>query len=188
VKLFLFDERQTDAWRPFALTRPIGELLFGTRLLRERIERFAGRPTSAALTRPWLQSFREPDAPPAWPRSRVVPDGERLFVSSRFVPADGQRFEGRGEKPVLLLTDDGVVGAYIPPGQPSPDSDWLEAPEGPPGGGEWLERHVEGAVLDAVWRLVDLNPDQLAADLAADPETAESVVPDGAHLLGTGER
>ena len=44
MKLYLFDDSVADTWHPFSLTRPCSELIFGTSLLRERLERFAGRP------------------------------------------------------------------------------------------------------------------------------------------------
>jgi hypothetical protein len=41
-RLFLFDDSVARSWHPFALTRPAGELLFGTETLRARCERVFG--------------------------------------------------------------------------------------------------------------------------------------------------
>ena len=89
MKLYLFDDRVADTWHPFSLTRPCSELLFGTSLLRERLERFAGRPTTSVLSRPWLRDFRETDAPSVIGRGPLPADEERLVISSRFVPSAG---------------------------------------------------------------------------------------------------
>lgn len=43
MSLYLFDDAVAREWSPFRLTRPVGELLFGCLLLRERAERFWGR-------------------------------------------------------------------------------------------------------------------------------------------------
>lgn len=188
MKLFLFDDRIADAWYPFSLTRPVGELLYGAQLLRERLERFAGRPTSASLTRAWLASFREPGAPVAMPRTADLVADEKLLLSSRFVPAADQRFEGRGERPLLLRASEEVVGCYVPAGHTSPDQAWLEEPGEAPGEGEWEERTVDGRLVDAPWRLVSGNPERLAADLAAEEVhgSEAAALPEGTHMVGDG--
>lgn len=167
MKLFLFDERSTDAWHPFSLTRPAAELLFGAHLLRERLERFAGRPCTATLTRGWLSSFAEPGGPVAHSRDSGLPPGEKLLLSSRFVPGDGERFEGRGNRPVLLVSGSSVAGCYLPEGSAAPGSEWLEVPDGVPLDGDWVERPVVGDLLGGVWNLIALNAERLAADLTA---------------------
>ncbi len=171
MKLYLFDDRVADAWHPFALTRPAGELLFGALLLRERLERYAGRPATASLTRPWLRSFQEPGAPVAVPRSAASPDHERLLLCSRFVPTIGERFEGRGQRPILLLAGDGVAGCYLPAGHPGPATEWLEEPEAGPVADHWETRIVSGALVGAAWQLITGNPGQLLADLTDDPRS-----------------
>jgi UDP-N-acetylglucosamine diphosphorylase/glucosamine-1-phosphate N-acetyltransferase len=186
VKLYLFDDSLTDDWHPFSLTRPTAELMFGTLLLRERLERFAGRPASATLTRSWLGAFQEEGAPRAVPRTADLEDGEMLLLSSRFVPAAGQRFEGRGEEPLILLAEEEVVGCYVPRGRAAPDVSWIEQPSGAPGDHEWTERTVDGGQIDAVWRLVAGNRGRLAADLAAEAAhgSRRSSLPDGVHVIG----
>jgi UDP-N-acetylglucosamine diphosphorylase/glucosamine-1-phosphate N-acetyltransferase len=197
LKLYLFDDRVADAWHPFALTRPAGELLFGALLLRERLERYAGRPATASLTRPWLRSFQEPGAPVAVPRSAASPDHERLLLCSRFVPTIGERFEGRGQRPILLLAGDGVAGCYLPAGHPGPATEWLEEPEAGPVADHWETRIVSGALVGAAWQLITGNPGQLVADLTDDPrargdsgEPPSGTFRVGGHaiLLGEGVR
>ena len=168
MRLYLFDDRVADGWHPYSLTRPVSELLFGTLLLRERLERYAGCPATALLSREWLQQYQESGAPAAFTRTENLPEQERLLLSSRFVPGASARFEGRGDAPILLVTDADVVGCYLPEGHPGPQPGWLEAPEGPAGPGDWVEKQVDGGCVDAVWRLVAENPGRLEADLAAE--------------------
>jgi len=183
VNLYVFDDAVADGWSPFALTRPIGELRFGDRLLRERLEAFAGTPARGTLTRAWLRDFREPGAPPALVRDALTGNGPRLFLSSRFVPGTGTRLElPVADEPLLLLADDIVVGLALPSGSEGPDASWLSKPGTFPGA---RERHVVGSTLDRPWTLVARNPDRLAEDLSAANE--ESIaLPPGVHRIGDG--
>lgn len=187
MKLYLFDDRVADSWHPFSLTRPGSELLFGTLLLRERLERFAGRPTTSVLTRPWLEAFEEADAPGATRVGPLPSDEERLVVSSRFVPSAEVRFEGRGKRPVLLTTEDKVIGLYLPSGTPGPNLEWLDSPDERGVSAGWERRHVDGGHVDTVWRLVAENPGRLTADLALDAASRGGVerLPEGTWKLGT---
>jgi UDP-N-acetylglucosamine diphosphorylase/glucosamine-1-phosphate N-acetyltransferase len=187
MKLYLFDDRATDAWHPFQLTRPASELLFGALLLRQRLERFAGRPATSVLTRPWLSGFEEPGGPAASPRKALPADEERLLLSSRFVPSSEARFEGRGGDPMLLVTRDEVVGCYVPAGTPGPGPEWLEVPDDSTGVGGWKARRIDGALLDSVWRLVAENPGRLVADLAREAASRGGVelLPEGTWKLGS---
>jgi UDP-N-acetylglucosamine diphosphorylase/glucosamine-1-phosphate N-acetyltransferase len=188
VKVYLFDEGLTDQWHPFALTRPCGELRFGDRLLRERVEVFTGRPVTAALSRSWLTAFGEPGAPPVLDRDtdrrEGSPDtraGDRLFLSSRFVPSVGSRWSEPVAEGALLLHADGQpVGAWVPDGREAPRASWFRKPGELPGFGE-IE--LAGARLSRVWDLIERNPDQLAADLAIGRSTP---LPRGSHGIGEG--
>ncbi|MFO7588930.1 MAG: putative sugar nucleotidyl transferase [Gemmatimonadota bacterium] len=183
MTLYLFDDAASDLWGPFALTRPIGELRFGDRLLRERLETFAGISARAALTRAWLAEFREAGAPPALPRDSELGDGDRLFLSSRFVPDAGSRLGSLAvDAPVLLLAGNAVAGLWVPAGREGPDGGWLLEPGPFPGA---VERDVAGAVLPWPWSLIERNRDRLAADLASAGSGPRSL-PEGVHLVGDG--
>ena len=187
MKLYLFDDSVADTWHPFSLTRPCSELLFGTSLLRERLERFAGRPTTSVLSRPWLEAFQESDAPNVIGRGPLPTGEERLVISSRFVPSADARFEGRGERPVLLTTDGEVVGCYLPAGTAGPEQEWLEAPDESVAGGAWEARSVDGGYVNTAWRFVAENPGRLAADLAREAASRGGVdeLPEGTWKLGS---
>ena len=183
MNLYLFDDAVADGWSPFALTRPIGELRFGDRLLRERLEDFAGTAARGTLTRSWLQDFREAGAPPALPRDGVAGTESRLFLSTRFVPGTETPLDvSSPDVPLLLLSGDVVVGLVVPPGHEGPDAAWLAEPGAFPGA---KERDVGGSTLDRPWTLVARNPERLAADLAA-AGAQSAALPPGVHTIGDG--
>jgi UDP-N-acetylglucosamine diphosphorylase/glucosamine-1-phosphate N-acetyltransferase len=182
VKLYLFDDRAADGWHPFSLSRPCCELLFGTMRLRQRIERFAGRPAAGCISRSWLGDFTEDDAPPVITDAAVIPvDGPRLCVSSRAVPDPAVRFEG-GREPAILRMEDDVVGCYLPAGEPSPSADWLASPAPVEG---WDGRPVTGRLLGEVWELVIHSSTQVAADVLAMRPQSTGTTP-AAEVLGSG--
>jgi UDP-N-acetylglucosamine diphosphorylase/glucosamine-1-phosphate N-acetyltransferase len=161
VRLYLFDDARADGWSPFALSRPVSELRFGCLLLRERLERFAGRDADGILTRPWLSDFDEAGAPPVVPPGRPDGDRDRLLLSSRFVPPDDARFRDPGEAAVLTAGGD-AVGAWLPAGRETPDGGWTSEPGPLPGA---REVEVEGRLLTAVWELVGHGPGRTARDV-----------------------
>lgn len=194
MKLVLFDDATADGWRPFSLTRPIGEVRFGAMTLRARIEAWADRLADLALTRPWLAGYTEDGAPPAAPRD-AAPQGELLLVSSRFVP-EGQppREVEEARRPVVLTCRGAVVGCRLPAGADRPDDDWLADPGEIDGA---REVDVSGRLLGGVWQLVEHGPERLARDvdeaarlrgLDLGPETPPGVyrLGDGPLVLGDG--
>ena len=64
VRLYLFDDQAARAWEPFALTRPAGELLYGTTTLRGRMERVFAVQCQGHLVAEHLAGFEEEGAPP----------------------------------------------------------------------------------------------------------------------------
>ncbi|MDT8435172.1 MAG: putative sugar nucleotidyl transferase [Gemmatimonadota bacterium] len=183
MRLFVFDDARADAWEPFALTRPCGELRFGASLLRERLEAATGLAASAALTRPWLTAFREEGAPPCLPRHRPPAAPQRgVWLSSRFVPAGGLELDAGDEaRPLLFVCGGEVAGLRLPAGHEPPDAAWLAAPAPRPDA-EMFE--VPGRLLPHVWSLVEGNAERLAADLADGPCGAPP--PPHVHVLGDG--
>ncbi|MFQ5689866.1 MAG: putative sugar nucleotidyl transferase [Gemmatimonadota bacterium] len=191
MKLFVFDDRIADGWAPFSLTRPCSELLLGTYLLRERIERWAGIACSGLVTRPWLESFTEQGAPPVVPTSRLPEHETAIFVCSRAVVTGGSI--PAGDRPANLWIGETLVGSSVPAGAPRPAAGWFTDP-GPLSGAEDVP--LEGDVLCEPWDFVSSNPDRLLADLSApevegigDPSVAPAEagdLPRGVELLGRG--
>ncbi len=83
--LILFDDAIARDWFPFCLTRPAGELRFGTMTLRQRAERRFGLRCAGHIAAPHLRAFDEPWAPPVL-NGPPSPDRPTLFLSSRAVP------------------------------------------------------------------------------------------------------
>lgn len=197
MKLHLFDDVRTDGWHPFSLSRPVSELRFGVLLQRSRLERWAGRTSSAIHTRPWLASFSEGDAPEVRSREEIEPagdpDGERLWLSTRWVPpqaADAAPGDAPApDVPGVLRCGDRVVGWRLPAGTPGPETAWLSTPgdddAGPPGA---AVVEVGGSVLEEPWDLVAGGAERIRRDVRALAPAAslrsEGDLPEGVRLLG----
>jgi len=199
-RLWMMEDDTARSWQPFALTRPVGELLFGTETLRARCERVLGRRCERYAGCPSLAGFEEPGAPfsagsgegldvlagssepdqssgeatrPASPRTAT------LVLSSRFVPAEtafrASRAKGFGSAPAVLATDGETAGVWLP-ASVAPTHDRLAAPPA-----QWPRIPVDGALLDSVWRLMACNGDRIAADADRFPDDEP---PPGAHRIG----
>ncbi len=175
-RLLLFDDEVARGWHPFALTRPAGELLFGTETLRARCERVFGARCEGHLAGDALLGFEEPGAPPCLGAGAPGDDGYRLLVSSRFVPAETPAEWRAG--PAVMCAGDTPVGAALPPRTPVPAG--LAAGRFPE---EWPRTPVAGRVLESVWELMAANGDRLRADGARFPASG---LPAGAHRVGDG--
>lgn len=201
-RLFTFDDAEAQDWLPFALTRPVGEMLFGTETLRARAERTLGSTCEGHLTRSALAGFEEPDAPPCVAGSEIGGEGGRLFLSSRFVPGEARDFGDRllrrlGDQPAVLAAapapDGGTTGgsppsalpagAWLPPGTPVPSQ--LCAGRYP----DWATVPVEGRLLRSPWELIDANAERIRADAErfADCDLPASVHRLGQHRIALGD-
>ncbi len=175
-RLFLFDDPVARGWHPFALTRPVGELLFGTETLRARCERVFGVVCEGHLAGDALQGFEEPGAPPCLGAGEPGDDELRILLSSRFVPAEAPAEWPAG--PAVVATGATPVGVRVPDGAPLPPG--LEAGSYPDA---WPRVSVAGRVLASTWELMAANPDRLRADGERFPESAP---PPGVHRVGDG--
>ncbi len=182
ARLFLFDDPAARDWRPFTLTRPAGELLFGTETLRARAERVWGLRCEGHLAGDALLDFDEPGAPRCLPPEAIGDEGDRLLLCSRFAcDAGGIAFGG----PTLLAAEGTEpVGAWIPDGTALPES--LSHGEWP----DWPGTALDGTLLRSVPDLVARNGDRLAADGARFPDAGPLPhvhrVGDGGVSLGEG--
>ena len=177
--LVLFDDDVARGWRPFTLTRPAGELLFGTRTLRARAEEALGLRCAGHLTAPHLADYDEPWAPGVLALADV-PEGA-VLLRSRFVAEPASLPEG----PALLVCEDRVVGCRLPPGQ-SVNEAFLHDPEA---NAPDLPRHeIPGALVDTVWGLMAGSAERVARDLATSSrrDIPSRELPAGVHLVGRG--
>lgn len=157
--LALFDDDVARDWRPFTLTRPPGELLFGTRTLRRRAEEALGLACVGHVSAEALADFDEPWAPPVLSLRDLPTDTDLVLVRSRFVVEPTTL----PDHPALLVCGDRVVGVRLPAGAGPPTAEFLRDPDAHPPA---LPRHeLAGDLLDGVWTLMTRNPDRLQRDL-----------------------
>ena len=175
ARLFLFDDSVARDWHPFALTRPAGELLFGSETMRARAQRVWGARCRGHLAGDALLDFDEPGAPRCLAPEAVGCDGNRLLLSSRFV-CDAGRLAF--DRPTLLTTEGTEpVGVWVPEGMELPGSLWEgDWPDWPP-------TRLEGTLLRSVWELMEKNGDRLRGDGARFPDGG---VPSAVHRIGDG--
>lgn len=175
ARFFLYDDDNARSWHPFAATRPAGELLHGTETMRARAERQLGLVCEGHLADESLGCFEEPGAPPCTTAEAEGHGGDRVYLSSRFVPDESIPLEFAG--PTVLASASGPVGAWLPDGVSFPPSAlsgrWPR----------WPRRRLGGTVLGSVWELMAAGPDRITADARRFPEHG---IPPGAHRLGTG--
>lgn len=184
MKLILFDDERADGWSPFALTRPCGELLFGARLIRERLESLAGVSAAAAISRAWLTDFVESGAPTVTARASDGDVGEtRLFLSTRAVPAPGAGLDIDDTNAADIRIGDEVIGRLVPAGSPAPDADWIARPTAAP---DLVAVTVPGRTLENVWDLVAGNREQLLLDLVHESDREWHRPAGDAAVLGDG--
>ena len=174
TRLFLFDDPVARDWRPFTLTRPAGELLFGTETLRARAERVWGLDCEGHLAGDALLDYDEPGAPQCVTAETIGSKGNRLVLCSRFAcETGGIAFNGS----TLLTAGAEPVGLWIPDGTmfPAslPDGEWPD----------WPETALDGTLLRSVWDLMDRNGDRLRADGERFPDAA---LPPSVHRIGRG--
>ena len=174
TRLFLVDDEVARGWLPFTLTRPAGEILFGTETLRARAERVLELECEGHLAGAALLGFEEPGAPPCVTADAAGAMGDRLFLSSRFVPESGPvSFSA----PTVLVAGSEPVGAWVPDGTAPPPS--LSAGDWP----AWLRTPLNGTVLGSVWELMAANGARIRADGERFPDDE---LPGNVHRIGEG--
>jgi len=185
LHLVLFDDAVSRAWEPFALTRPGGELRFGALTTRQRAERVFGARCVAHLGAEHLAGFEEGDSPPVRGCADPPEEGDRLFLSSRAVPAwgSGEAWLARRGGSGALIVDGEVAGWFAPEGTPAPEPEFFAHPP------MILDRtgavELEGRMIGPVWELMSGNPGQVAADVAAlFPDAGDADLPAASHRFG----
>ena len=131
LSLILFDDGVARKWEPFALTRPIGELLFGTLTLRERAERVLCARCLMHLGPDHLVGFDEEGSPPVARYEDAPETGDRLFWLSRAAPGWDARasLEGALISAGPVLVEDAIAGWFAPAGTPAPPDSFFQEPD-----------------------------------------------------------
>lgn len=174
--LYVYDDDMARAWQPFALTRPIGELMLGAHTFRARAELLFGARCAGHLSAPGLRGFVDHDSPPVVDARAIAADRPRIFVSSRFV-ADWSTAVPEVTGAAVLRADGDVVGCIVPAGTDTPDDAWFATPEElPPTLAAADVAELDGRTLQHVWDLVAINPEQIRLD--HDAARARSRTPD----------
>ncbi|MEX0912459.1 MAG: putative sugar nucleotidyl transferase, partial [Gemmatimonadota bacterium] len=183
LSLIVFDDAAARRWEPFALTRPVGELLFGTLTLRARVERILGGRCAGHLAADHLAGFEEPGAPPVLHADGVPADLDRLYILSRFVPDWPDTGVNPSLSPGPLTDRDGrVVGWYAAAGGPGVSREFVLQPQDSAGDGGTV---LKGRLLENVWDLLPRNPDQISKDIRAlFPDFRSRDLPAGVHGWG----
>ena len=181
MALYLFDDAQARSWTPFTTTRPVGELLFGCMLLRERTERFWGRQCIGQLVDPALAGFDETGASPVLDGVPTEGDEPLVFFSSRAVPDLDST--PPTDAPARLVIDGQTVGWVLLAGAVSLEkSDVLDP------GSSTLELPVVelgGRVLAEPWELVSGNGEQVRQDVPAIFPESRFTLTEGVRSSGT---
>jgi UDP-N-acetylglucosamine diphosphorylase/glucosamine-1-phosphate N-acetyltransferase len=187
--LYFIDDGTARSWEPFSLTRPAGELLFGTFLLRERGEKYWGAPCQGHLTSESLRGFLEPGSPPVVGLEGIPSDRPRILQSSRaalvgspppHLVESGQAGPALKET-VTLRVGGQVAGWVLPAGAPNPGPENIMEGVALPAS---REIELEGTVLGAPWDLMAENARQLEEDIPRFfPGYAVDELP-GCHILG----
>lgn len=176
-RLVLFDDSVARRWRPFSLTRPAGELLFGAHTFRRRAEIALGLGCIGHVADPCLAAFDEPWSAPAVAPDALPRDRGLVLLCSRFMAAPAEI----PDQNATLTAAGRVVGLRLMPGaDPPTDAFFLDPDAHAP---DYPTHELPGELLEQLWTLMIRNPAQIAQDLADLPP---SPLPDHVHHLGGG--
>ncbi|HEX6559518.1 MAG TPA: putative sugar nucleotidyl transferase [Longimicrobiales bacterium] len=179
LELVLFDDDVARDWYPLTLTRPAGELLFGTMTLRERLEAVTGASCSGYITSPLLSGFDEAGAPPVLDGPARTSNTARLYLSSRCVLHFDVDVDVSTE--ATYRVGDRLAGWLVPPGAAPPGEADLHEPRTARG----HDIVLGGTLLGNIWDLVHHNPDHVASDiLHMQSSSKPGPAPEHAHVMG----
>lgn len=183
--LYMYDDARARTFEPFALTRPVSELIAGAVIIRERWELVTGLRAAGFIGAPPLASFDEKNAPHSVADDAEIPAGS-VIANSRFAPAltDLQAAEGSaGGDKVYQCADEicaVILNRAIHVGRLADGSLQL--------GELATEAHVTpitGRWLENVWDPIDQLPLQLTADIRALAPRLSLSAAGSATVLGT---
>ena len=109
-KLFIFEDDKFNRFFPLTLNRPVYELLFGMRRIREKISSLVPNADVALLCRDYLEKVLEQTTGKRVNYFQVEDDDDVLLVNGRLVPSSG--FSNTLDSPkesTLFLSGDEMV-------------------------------------------------------------------------------
>jgi UDP-N-acetylglucosamine diphosphorylase / glucose-1-phosphate thymidylyltransferase / UDP-N-acetylgalactosamine diphosphorylase / glucosamine-1-phosphate N-acetyltransferase / galactosamine-1-phosphate N-acetyltransferase len=178
LQLILYDDAIARSWFPFTHTRPAGELFFGTRTLRQRMEEVAQVKCSGHLSAAELADFDEPDTPAVIPNEEIDTDCPRFFLSSRAI-VDWSTKLPRAAHTIVYRIGHETVGYYCAPGNPSPtEAQLLQS-------GVAQAEELAGTTLRRVWELMTRNAEQVRKDIEHFHPNRPQQIPPNAGVLGS---
>ena len=194
LTITLVDDDIAREWEPFALTRPVAELIYGALTFRRRAELVFSAPCTALLVAGHLLGFEEEGTPRLTTDTGGPTGGDRLFLLSRALPDWAARTSwSRPAHSGPVLIDGQPGGWFVAAGDPPPDVERLQTLAN-----STTDRPVAsfgGRLLRHVWELIPDSHDQVARDVEAlhDGERSElpgSVFQWGNHpvILGEGAK
>lgn len=168
--IYLYDDKRAREFQPFALTRPLGDMVAGTALQRDRWQTALQMPVIGVITAEHLADFDEVSSSPT--ARGGIPAGS-IIANARFVPKlSTLDLPMRGAEP----ENAGTADLWLSGGRVLAARTSRELPaEYFAEGGLTLDdvsrsvgeaATLDGWWLDDVWDLVRLLPEQITDDLA----------------------
>ena len=167
--LYLYDDARAREFEPFALTRPVSDMVAGTVLQRARWQTALQMPVAGVITSAHLADFDEvasgPSARGRIPAGSVIANARfapKLSTVHRFAPNDNNESTAdlwlSGGRVVAARTARELAPDYFSDGRRAIDDLGRSGVETAMLDGWWIEE---------VWDFVRLLPEQLTDDLAA---------------------
>ena len=166
--LYLYDDARARTFEPFALTRPVSELMAGAMIIRERWELATGLRAAGFIGASHLAHFDEAEAAHAVPNDAEIPAGS-VIANSRFVAAIGtdlQAVGAGGEPPIGFHAGDDICAVTLDKALRASDfADGSRELESLAPGSRDLRRRITGRWLENVWDPIDQLTLQLTSDI-----------------------
>jgi UDP-N-acetylglucosamine diphosphorylase / glucose-1-phosphate thymidylyltransferase / UDP-N-acetylgalactosamine diphosphorylase / glucosamine-1-phosphate N-acetyltransferase / galactosamine-1-phosphate N-acetyltransferase len=166
--IYLYDDARARTFEPFALTRPVSELMAGAMIIRERWELATGMAAAGFIGARHLAQFDEEGAPHAVPADGEIAAGS-VIASSRFVTALGTDLAdatAEPDAPLAYYSAEQICAVRLSAAMRASDfADGkldLESLAPKSRGGR---RRLTGHWLENVWDPIDQLPAQLTADI-----------------------
>jgi len=186
--LYLYDDARSRTFEPFALTRPVSELMAGAMIIRERWELATGLRAAGFIGASHLAHFDEAEAPHAVPNDAEIPAGS-VIANSRFVAALGNDLHAEaiaGGEPIAFHAGDQICAVTVVEAFRASDlADGSRDMEALAPGSRSARRRISGRWLENVWDPICQLPVQLTSDIRELASKLSFSPPGSATVLGS---